>query len=528
MLREATSHYRQYRVPREDNTLLVEPATRELRIAPPCPGLEIDLGDKSLSELRSEARHELLTAATDYTSSYRNVALPTSPDAPLLLTGHQAELFHPGVWFKNFVLSRLAEQHGVGIHLVIDSDTLHSPSVRVPTGTVGAPRIEAVRLDSMATKLPIEELQIADHELFASFGERASQTIEPLLPNPLVRDWWPTVVEASRRTAGKLGLAIAQARHELEAAWGSASLEVPISHCCELPSFQRFAAALLLDAPQLHQSYNESLAEYRRAHRLRNDAQPMPDLATDDGWMEMPLWIWTAKNPERRALFAQHSGDRLKLSDRDRWSTELVGSSHNKLTEQLADLATRGVKLRTRALTTTLFARTVLGDLFLHGIGGAKYDEVTDDLARRLWGCPPPPYLTLSATLQLPIEHRHVGQEQIHQVQQRLRDCEWHPERMLPSEVSTEVEEALRFKRQWIATAKTQVNAGERHRAIEAANQLLRAAIASRTRELESELANLTSAARATAILESREYAFCLYPEQDLRARMEHLVQKAV
>ncbi len=64
-----------------------------------------------LSHLAVEARRELMEAAWDYTRSYRDVPLPPmAPDTPLLLAGHQPQLFHPGVWFKNFVLGRLAQQ----------------------------------------------------------------------------------------------------------------------------------------------------------------------------------------------------------------------------------------------------------------------------------------------------------------------------------------------------------------------------------------------------------------------------------
>ena len=69
----------------------------------------------------------------------------------------------------------------------------------------------------------------------------------------------------------------------------------------------------------------------------------------------------------------------------------------------MAELAGRGIRLRTRALITTLFARLFLGDLFLHGIGGAKYDQVTDLLVERFFGVKPPGYMTLTATLRLPI-----------------------------------------------------------------------------------------------------------------------------
>ena len=44
--------------------------------------------------------------------------------------------------------------------------------------------------------------------------------------------------------------------------------------------------------------------------------------------------------------------------------------------EALGDLPGLGIRLRTRALTTTMYARFLIGDLFVHGIGGAKYDEL--------------------------------------------------------------------------------------------------------------------------------------------------------
>ena len=34
----------------------------------------------------------------------------TGPNAPVILVGHQPELVHPGVWFKNFLLSELAHR----------------------------------------------------------------------------------------------------------------------------------------------------------------------------------------------------------------------------------------------------------------------------------------------------------------------------------------------------------------------------------------------------------------------------------
>ncbi len=66
-------------------------------------------------------------------------------------------------------------------------------------------------------------------------------------------------------------------------------------------------------------------------------------------------------------------------------------------------LEARGIKVRSRALTTTLYARLFLADLFVHGIGGGKYDELTDELIQGFFECEPPIYLVFSATRWLPL-----------------------------------------------------------------------------------------------------------------------------
>ena len=58
--------------------------------------------------------------------------------------------------------------------------------------------------------------------------------------------------------------------------------------------------------------------------------------------------------------------------------------------------------IRPRALTLTLWARLLVCDFFVHGIGGAKYDRITDGIFRRYYRCEPPPYGCVTATLRLP------------------------------------------------------------------------------------------------------------------------------
>ncbi len=147
-----------------------------------------DVQGRELRDLAADARTELAAAAWRYTSRYRSAAKPAAEPARVFVAGHQPELFHPGVWLKNFALGRLAEMHGgVAVNLVIDSDTIKSSALRVPGGSVAEPTVEAVAFDRPSPEIPFQARAIQDPALFASFGSRAAARLAPLVPSPLVR-----------------------------------------------------------------------------------------------------------------------------------------------------------------------------------------------------------------------------------------------------------------------------------------------------------------------------------------------------
>ena len=242
----------------------------------------------------------------------------------IFLAGHQPELFHPGVWLKNFALGALAKRHhATAINLVIDSDTTKGLVLRVPGGSPSRPSVELIALDRPEPRLPYEERRVIDRRQFEDFGRRVAERLAPLLSDPLVLQYWPLVRERFEST-DRLGACIAQARHQLEGRWGLETLEVPQSWVCQSPSFCRFAAHLLAELPRFHALYNEAVQEYRRVHRIRNAAQPLPDLAAEGPWLEAPLWVWTVERPARRRLFARQDGRELILSDREAWEARLA------------------------------------------------------------------------------------------------------------------------------------------------------------------------------------------------------------
>jgi hypothetical protein len=475
-----------------------------------------------LSRWLYQARSELFDLARRYTSSYLpgdGGELPDGERTLVAMTGHQPRLFHPGVWFKNFALSRLAQAvNGVAIHLIVDNDATGGSAVRVPVGSPDQPRMESIAYDRSGEATPFEDRAILDGAMFRSFGRRVAECLEPLIPEPLIREFWPGAVEAARRTE-RLGLAIAQARHQLEASWGLRTWELPLSHVCETESFRRFLACLWHDLSRFVEVHNELLGEYRRVHRIRSRSHPVPPLARTGDWLETPCWIWSGDDPVRRPLFVRPSAAGWELTDRGAQSYRLKRSSAGSLDSligDLADLAARGVRIRPRALLTTMYTRLVLCDLFVHGIGGGKYDQLTDAIIERFWGMAPPRFVVLSATLELPIPRPEETEDDLRRRQSVLRDLEFNPDRLAP--ITDETRPWIEAKRRWIATRLPRGQRGARHRGIQQANAALRPAVASHRERLEYEVAELRARLHEARGWSSREFAFCLFPARTLQA----------
>ncbi|MGH7140809.1 MAG: hypothetical protein ACREHD_34185, partial [Pirellulales bacterium] len=483
-----------------------------------------DLQGRSLCDLSALARRELIDAARQYTSSYRDIPATATADR-VLLAGHQPQLFHPGVWYKNFALSRLAHEHeAAAINLVIDTDTMKDAALRVPGGSAEQPVARVIPFDDASGEVPFSRRAIRNRNVFENFGQAAGEWLRPLVRDPLLKTFWPKAVARSRETEN-LGECLAQARHQVEGEWGGETLEVPQSQVCRFEAFHWFVAHVLAHLPRFVEVYNDSVVAYRRLHAIRSANHPVPELATEDDWLEAPFWVTCDKRTARRHLFVRRRAGELVLSDRKNMEVAVPLAEEReagRAVAALAELSARGVQLQTRALTTTLFARLFLGDLFVHGIGGGKYDQLTDDLIRSFFGLQPPPFMVLSATLYLPVQPWASDGGDLRDVQQRLRELEFHPERhvdraVLSSADAQRVDELISGKRHWIETPQTPANARQRCRAIRDVNESLRSWLENERLHLLSLRDEATHRARAEAVLRWREYAFCLYPEETLR-----------
>jgi len=500
---------------------------------------DTQVGDLKLWELVAATRREVLTVATEYTSSYRDVIRPSNTAewiaAPIIMGGHQPDLFHPGVWLKNFAIDAYARRlGGTAINLIVDTDCCRSTSVGVPVGTPESARLEQVPFDRSEPPVAWEERGAADIECFRSFGRRASDLLTPLVPDAILRRWWPLAVE--RMSEGhRVGLAIAQARHQLEERYGLETIEIPVSELMRLPTVMVFMSWLLARSRELHSAYNAALSRYRRRHHQRGQTRPMPDLIektvdpSEGPWFEVPWWIWSEDDLQRRRVFANtNTPGVLILSDMETLRVELpisLDTPPSKWVDALSRMEEHALRLRPRAIMTTLIARLLVADVFVHGIGGAAYDEITDDIVHALTGCEPPRHAVVSGTLRLPLETRfpELSEQQplaeLAGVHQTLRDLEFHPESHLEpfSDQPEAVRDLITEKRRWIDTQPTATLARRRCHEIRSTNARLAYYTQPVRKQLLDRVGPLANAIRAQKILQSRDFPWCFFPENQLR-----------
>lgn len=540
---ESTWTPRRYRAPREHGAILAEPElSRCTNIASEthgrCAESRINLQGRTLAQMREWARQECLASAADYTSLLRGESVaPPDRGALLFAAGHQPALFHAGVWIKNFALGALATQvGGIGLNLVVDNDTLSSTAVRVPAGSAASPQYDTVPFDASHAAQPWEEAAIEDWPLFEAFGTRITAALATWGVRPVIGEAWPDAVAFARGNA-ILPDVLAAARHRQEVRWGVRNLELPVRRMCSQPAFLWFASHILAQLPRFRDVHNAVLWEYRRLNKVRSSAHPVPELAAQDSWLEAPFWAWRAGERRRRHVFARQSGRTVELSDGATTFASLKLSPEMDAccaVEGLQQLPNQGWRFRTRALTTTLFARLCLSDLFIHGIGGAKYDEMTDRILERFYGIEPPPFLTLTATLHLPLGgSSHISPDDVFRLRQALHDVEFNPDR----HVDPLPENALRRKQSLIAGRSAARSTGltyrqrraergarrERHSQFKQLREQLAPLAQAERRRISRELAEAQRQLAAQAILKDRDYAWCLHPAESLRELMQGL-----
>ncbi len=345
-------------------------------------------------------------------------------DQPIIATGHQIEMHHPGVWVKTVVMSHLARIcGGQALYLAVDTDSpkhlaltapqdplaaavLHLPITDDPNAAT-APFAAAV---AGPTPAHIARLEAEAGTLSTAYG------YELPLRAFLERFRAVTLEQSGAVGADNVPLArvMADATHGIDARLGLDYTVLLASTVWATPAFVYWLGRMLIDPLAAATTYNAAIDAYRRDNGITAPGQPMPPLAIAPDRIELPFWLDNVVTTERERLHVNRDGTT------GQWNLEIPSSWHQRrpltavvpaafradpfveATRLARGLLAGGLRVSARAVTLTLFMRLSLADVFIHGLGGGRYDQVADRWIESWLGVRPPRFIVATATQRLP------------------------------------------------------------------------------------------------------------------------------
>lgn len=344
---------------------------------------------------RKTFRSSVIDLAYRYTQSLQTLlpgVFPGLSDLNLepeyvIMTGHQPEIYHPGILYKNILLERAARTYPatVAINIIIDTDEAEEIALVHPLkkgshfSLAYQHMVEQPALYMFQRFLPKDDISMifsecesglrsCDLSLSPSFLA-ASSYYSALAENPVTE-----VNTAIRRV-------LTGAHH---------SLELPLSALCHLPEVQQFFLKIIRDWKHFHLICNEVLSQYRHDHQIENRLNPFPDLRETSDTVELPFWLVDRHKQTRESLFVHEDSQGTLFLQR-----KYCLGPDDPL--GLRGLSARQLFIAPKAIMTMLVLRLLCADFFIHGRGGAQYDQFTDRFSVRYFSTELSPFAMVSA-----------------------------------------------------------------------------------------------------------------------------------
>jgi hypothetical protein len=308
----------------------------------PPPSVRTEPAIDAWSPARAAHDRSELVARVNARAQRLGTAALDARDGPLIATGHQAQLWHPGILAKDIAMDLAAERLGAArLHVVVDQDTNEAWRLQVPRLDGDALRVRSVMLPQ-TSGVPTGFQAPADPGLLLE--QLAGD--DPSLIRPLteaVRD-----LPACGSRAEQIAVVLARLKKPYAG-------DVPVmlvSDLAGLPAFESVVGRMLGDVRACAAAYNKACAALPEAG--------MSPLIESRDFVELPLWAAAWDAPRRRVFVDLADTEPMFVFD----DGEPIDRS--------------AVTLLPRALLLTAVMRSTLCDLFVHGTGGLVYDRVTE------------------------------------------------------------------------------------------------------------------------------------------------------
>ena len=491
--------------------------------------------------IRENCRNKLLQEAIDFSQSHKiNFESNLKHNHHTIIqTGHQPTFFHPGIWIKNIFLNEILksppDNRKIGLNIILDNDHYREPSFNLPIlFDSGFLKLEKINFLSKPTNLPFEESSLPSFGQIKEFNKNVITKIKSLKNKNIINNfiYFSKCLEKSRylcqqgNDKNNLGEFLGVARRYFENDINPIYLELPFSKICDSDEFLSFFWEITQNIDLFSKIYNSKLDAYRKHHKIRNKVNPLPDLLIKDKLIELPFWVWK-KGDIRKKLYILKEERSLFLYNEIYGKLICFGKNNPKIFSRLKNVLKKNqIKIRPKALMLTLYNRLFIADLFIHGIGGAKYDMVTDGIIKEFFKVEPPYFITISATLLLDLKsfYSSIGPS-IPLLKKKLRDFNFNPENFIPNigllgNDKFGVRPLIKRKIELIKKIKVSaapIEKKEISKEISQINHAIKEKLLPLKIELNEKLVIEEKKEKQAEIYNFREYPFCFFSAKELR-----------
>jgi len=514
-------------IPEDNDTIFIGPEITEWpRLSAANHGILKNLAS------RKQCQAELLEAACSYTQRILPVSRPREPKASVVAVGHQPGWHHCGIWSKQVAVSNFARSiGGTALHLIVDHDACDTAMLLPDRTRGGLWRLEQVNITTKQKNVAPEVRRPALRIEKKAFIEKVTSDSR----SRFCRHVWSGLdmsVQENENRFDNISDTITYLQALLNHALGLHILYLPVSQLCKSEAFERFFISIVMGAARFAGSYNRALAtKVGHGNKNKRQAPAALELNEQTGRVELPFWL-LAENGERARLYAAQRTDgcvQIGTGKSELGSLNSNGADGHKarLTDILGPLRYR---LRPKAVSLTLFARLFLADWFVHGLGGAGYEHITDHLIADYYGIKDLTFGIVTANLNLHLPDESCSSPQsAHQLRNELRHLKYNPEKFVPADLREKepAKSMIAEKLRLVSNTKDRsIPARLRRsawRSITEINEKLLNLAGSRRAQLEKRLAAAERLEKSTQIANHRGYFFGLFPETKLRQIVDTL-----
>jgi hypothetical protein len=481
------------------------------------------------------SRTELLNIAKNYTKAMTPAACFEGIGENIIVTGHQAIWHHCGILAKNAITSKFAaDVNGCPIHLVLDHDVCDTAIVLPKKQMDGDWCFEKIEIEPAQNPVPLgfrpapkghapqkEIIQALSDAIGRIYGKQFCCMIWSQylgLPSNCLPDF--------KNVADFITCFQAM----LNSALGIKMLYLPVSLLSASSCFTDFAASVIINASYFAHSYNNAAFDQMK-YKNNNTSETIRPLTVDysKGFIELPFWLVSSQGRRTSLYVKLADSGKIKICTAATGLGGLDSSENDGKIEQLKIILNQQkYYLWPKAVTLTLFVRLFLADWFVHGVGGAFYESITDKIIEDYYRIEKLRFGVATATVTLPLcDCAGTAGETSDELKLRLRDFKYNPEKFIEAPLmQTEPVKSLLDKKKKLIeithnhclTAQEKKSAWE---AIATVNKALFQFTKNALQNLNEKIKQLDSRCLAQQVLNCRQYFFGLLPEEILKDMLQ-------